>query len=104
MPETGRYRVADLPRLIGELRVNVCLIPSIWPETFCYVAEELLGLGMPVAVFDLGAPAERVRTSPRGVVLESMDPARIVGDLQVFWRSLQAANQAEPARPLVPAA
>ena len=104
VPETGRYRVADLPRLIGELRVNVCLIPSIWPETFCYVAEELLGLGMPVAVFDLGAPAERVRTSPRGVVLESMDPARIVGDLQVFWRSLQAANQAEPARLLVPAA
>ena len=61
IPQTGRYRAVDLPDLLAELGINVCLVPSIWPETFCYVAEELIRLGMPVAAFDLGAPAERLR-------------------------------------------
>jgi hypothetical protein len=36
-------------------------IPSIWPETYCYVLSAALRSGTQVAVFDLGAQAERVR-------------------------------------------
>ncbi|MGD9511807.1 MAG: glycosyltransferase [Geminicoccaceae bacterium] len=91
--QTGRYRAADLPELIERTGVNVCLVPSIWPETFCYVAEELLRLGMPVAVFDLGAPAERVRGAPRGLVLGSQEPARILAELQAWWATLARSSR-----------
>lgn len=98
IPETGRYRVAELPELLDRTGVNVCLVPSIWPETFCYVAEELLRLGMPVAVFDLGAPAERVRRAARGLVLSSQEPARMIAELQAWWQALAGRPGAlEPA-------
>ena len=67
-------------------------MPSIWPETFCYVAEELIRLGMPVAAFDLGAPAERLRDYPAGLVLTSREPALILGQLEAFWRALGSAG------------
>ena len=60
IPATGRYTVENLPGLLQQHGVNVCLVPSIWPETFCYVAEELMALRMPLIVFAGGAPAERV--------------------------------------------
>jgi glycosyltransferase involved in cell wall biosynthesis len=41
--------------------VGLCLLPSIWPETFSYVTQELMSLGVPLVCFDLGAPAECVR-------------------------------------------
>lgn len=98
VPATGRYRIAELPELLDRTGVNVCLVPSIWPETFCYVAEELLRLGMPVAVFDLGAPAERVRRAARGLVLSSQEPARMVAELQAWWQALAGRPGAlEPA-------
>ena len=92
IPQTGRYRAVDLPDLLAELGINVCLVPSIWPETFCYVAEELIRLGMPVAAFDLGAPAERLRDYPAGLVLTSREPALILGQLEAFWRALGSAG------------
>ena len=36
-----------LPHLIEQCSANVFLLPSIWPETFSYVAEELMRLGCP---------------------------------------------------------
>lgn len=96
--QTGRYRTADLPDLLAEHEITVCLIPSIWPETFCYVAEELLRLGMPVAAFDLGAPAERLRDHPLGLVLTSREPDRMLAELEAFWHGL-CANRSPVAVP-----
>ena len=96
IPRTGRYRTADLPDLLAAQSVNVCLVPSIWPETFCYVVDELLRLGMPVAAFDLGAPAERLRDHPLGLVLTSREPVRMLAELEAFWHGLCANRSPEP--------
>lgn len=70
---TGRYRREQLPDLIEAYGVDLALVPSVCPETFSYVTEECMQMGVPVAVFDLGAPAERVRNYEQGLVIEKID-------------------------------
>ena len=69
---TGRYKIEKLPDIINENKITEFLIPSICPETFSYTTDEIMQLGYPLTVFDLGAPAERVCDYPLGKVI-SMD-------------------------------
>jgi glycosyltransferase involved in cell wall biosynthesis len=89
--ETGRYRHEDLFVVISLFNIDVFLIPSISPETFSYTTEEIILAGKPLAVFNLGAPAERVRRYPKGLVLSSMDPAAALYELRRFARSIDGA-------------
>ncbi|MCO5978939.1 glycosyltransferase [Ideonella oryzae] len=57
----GRYDDAELQGLIAAEAPDLILIPSIWPETYCYVLSAALRAGRPVSVFDLGAQARRLR-------------------------------------------
>ena len=45
---------------------HLILVPSIWPETYCYVLSGALASGRAVAVFDLGAQAARTRAAGAG--------------------------------------
>ena len=56
----GGYERESLPDLLETYGVGVCVLPSIIPETFSYVTQELMHLEMPLVCFDLGAPAERI--------------------------------------------
>jgi glycosyltransferase involved in cell wall biosynthesis len=67
---TGRYKRERLPSLIKNHKIDIFLIPSIWPETFSYTTQEIMMMNMPLMVFNLGAPAERVKDYKRGVILE----------------------------------
>ena len=58
---TGTYRHEDLPDLIEAQRINLFFFPSICPETFSYVTEEMIRMDLPIVAFDLGAPGERLR-------------------------------------------
>lgn len=69
---TGTYRREDLPRLLEGSGASLVMIPSIWPETFSYTTSEAILLGYPVVCFDLGAPAERVRTFDCGMVVKDI--------------------------------
>ena len=77
----GTYQPDDLPAILRDRAIHVAWVPSIWPETYCYVADELMAAGVPLACFDLGAPPERVRNYARGLVLSGMDPAHAVSQL-----------------------
>jgi GT2 family glycosyltransferase len=76
---TGRYTREELPRLVADYGIDLFLIPSIWPETFSYTTQEIMMMQMPLMVFDLGAPAERVRTYEQGLILEDFEPDTIIG-------------------------
>ena len=39
--------------------LDVILMPSIWPETYNLVSDELANFGIPIVLFKLGAPYER---------------------------------------------
>jgi glycosyltransferase involved in cell wall biosynthesis len=89
--QTGGYDYAELPAFIEGSGANVMLFPSIWPETFSYVVQELMDMKLPIASFNLGAPAERLSSYPKGLVLDSMDPGRVLNDLISFHREVYLA-------------
>jgi glycosyltransferase involved in cell wall biosynthesis len=68
---TGRYTREHLPELLREHRVTVAVIPTPAPETFCFVLQELMQMGLPVAALDLGAQGRKVRAYEKGRVAET---------------------------------
>ncbi len=90
---TGPYQPCDLPSLIEKHRVNICLFPSIWPETFSFVCSELMELGMPLCCFGLGAQGERVAEYKLGNVINEINPrAAVEGVIQLFERLKVESN------------
>jgi GT2 family glycosyltransferase/glycosyltransferase involved in cell wall biosynthesis len=66
---TGRYVREDLVERVEGLGINVFLMPSIWPETYSYVTDELIAMNLPIVCFNVGAQAERISRYPKGLVL-----------------------------------
>lgn len=66
---TGPYRHNETQELIASLAPDLAFLPSIWPETWGFVLSEAWRAGLYSVVFDLGAQAERVRATGRGLVL-----------------------------------
>ncbi len=68
----GKYRREELPSLLKQYEVDVVFIASIWPETFSYTTEEAIRMGVPVASFDIGAPADRIKKYEKGIIISEM--------------------------------
>jgi len=66
----GRYFDNELLDRISAEDPHIVLVPSVWPETYCYVLSGALRSGRRIAVFDLGAQADRTRShDPHHLVL-----------------------------------
>jgi glycosyltransferase involved in cell wall biosynthesis len=75
---TGEFRPAEVVRLIEAQNASVAWLPSVWPETWCFTLSEAWSAGLSVVAFDLGAQAERIRRTGRGVLLPlGLPPAAI---------------------------
>lgn len=98
---TGAYNSdAEAIDLLLEQQPDLVFISSVWPETYCYTLSFALSLGIPVAVFDIGAQAERaaevswsVRLDPRLINA----PAKLSGvlmeiDIDRLWKDATSAN------------
>ncbi len=66
---TGEYREDEAEALIRAQDADLAFLPSVWPETWCFTLTHAWRAGLAVAVFDLGAPAERIRATGRGWLL-----------------------------------
>lgn len=66
----NEYVRDELPELVKQHEVDVFLLPSICPETFSFTCSEIIDMNLPVACFNLGAPAERVNRYEKGLVLD----------------------------------
>lgn len=84
---TGPYNTDQLPDLLERHGVNVGFFPSICPETFSYVTEEMIRMGLPILAFDLGAPGERVSTYDRGMVIPIESPDRIMDAVEKLYEA-----------------
>jgi len=93
---TGNYRREDLPGLIEAHRINLFFFPSICPETFSYVIEEMMLLGLPVVAFDLGAPGERLRSYGAARLVSDTSASAALAALVDYHEQL-AATQTTPA-------
>lgn len=72
----GRYNAKKLPRIMEKYQADIVFIPSIWPETFSYTTSEAISMALPVACFDMGAPAQRVHAYEYGLVLDEINPEK----------------------------
>ena len=68
----GRYKPEDIPDIFRENQIDIVFIASIWPETFSYTTQEVINMDIPVACFDIGAPAERVSKYEKGLIIPEM--------------------------------
>jgi glycosyltransferase involved in cell wall biosynthesis len=91
---TGQYKREDLPDLIEAHGINMFLFPSIWPETFSYVVAEMMALELPVVAFDLGAPAERLRSYRRARLCGEVGVESALETMLAFHRDLALGETA----------
>ncbi|HSQ79974.1 MAG TPA: glycosyltransferase [Casimicrobiaceae bacterium] len=96
---TGPYQREDLVDLIEAQRVNMIFFPSICPETFSYVVEEMLRLRLPIVAFDLGAPAERLRGQDNARLCAEVSADAALDTLVDFHRELAARALAVGTHP-----
>ncbi|MGO8949648.1 MAG: glycosyltransferase [Ktedonobacterales bacterium] len=66
---TGQYDREQVTDLIKQYAVDVVIVASNWPETYCYTLSDAWMAGVPVIVGPFGALAERVAESGAGVVV-----------------------------------
>ncbi len=86
---TGSYTHEELPNLMEKYAIDIVFLPSIWPETFSYVTEEVMLLDIPIAVFDLGAPPERVKKYKKGLIIKEINSNLALGKIQHFIKTLR---------------
>ena len=89
---TGTYRHGELVDLIEANGVNMFFFPSICPETFSYVTEEMILLGVPIVAFDLGAPGERLRSYGKSRLCSEVSARCALAALVDFHAQLAAAE------------
>ena len=68
-PVHGDYSLTDMPALTERYGITHWLIPSIWPETYCYTLHEALATRLPVLAFDIGAQGEAVQAAANGIAV-----------------------------------
>lgn len=83
---TGNYRPEQLPDILEAHGVNVGFFPSICPETFSYVTEEMITMRLPVLAFDLGAPGEKVTQYAFGRVIPLGSPKNILEAIEQLYQ------------------
>ncbi|MES2819535.1 MAG: glycosyltransferase [Pseudomonadota bacterium] len=87
--QTGPYRRDALPDLVEKHRIDIALLPSICPETFSFVAHEIVSLGLPLLCLDLGAQADLARSQQAGWVSSRQDGPGLLKELIAFDRHLK---------------
>ncbi len=94
----GAYDAAQLAAIVADC--DVAVFPSRARETFSFVVEEAIALGLPLVVSELGAPARRV--AGFGRVIAVADAAPLVATLTEFLdrpETLAAMRAALPPTP-----
>ncbi|MFM7289735.1 MAG: hypothetical protein ACKO6B_00700 [Planctomycetia bacterium] len=80
----GEYERRELPDLVERYGIQLALLPSICPETFSFVAHEVLSMGLPLMTLDCGAQADLARSHPLGRVATRTDGPGLLAELRTF--------------------
>jgi len=81
---TGEYDQAEVDDLIKQVDGDLFWFPAIAPETFSYTLTTAMSTNLNIVAFDIGAIAERLKASKRGVIhpIELMlEPERLAVEL-----------------------
>lgn len=85
---TGHYNREDVRNLLIENETDIIFISSICPETYSYTTSEAISSGLPVACFNIGAPAERVKLYDKGLIISQINPQIALDEIINFTKTL----------------
>jgi glycosyltransferase involved in cell wall biosynthesis len=98
----GAYQVEQIePRM---LRIDWCLVPSIWREAFGLVISEAWMFKRPVICSDVGSMAERIQHDVNGLHFQVADPRSLAAAMHRaatepgLWEKLSGATPQPPSR------
>lgn len=78
---TGTYQEEEAVALVKRQHADIAFFPAIWPETWCYALSIAWRSGLETVVFDLGAPAQRVKNTQRGSILSPLMTIPEINDM-----------------------
>lgn len=87
----GKYKREELPRLMEEYNIDIVFIPSVCPETFSYTTSEAMTMGLPVACFNIGAQAEKIKKYQKGLIISEINAQIALNDIINFIRKEKTA-------------
>ena len=102
--ETGYYKDdSEAWAKLEAARPHFAFFPSISPETHSYTLSIALAVGLPSVVFDIGAPAERLRALETGHILNfslamspsALNDALLALNLERLWEHRPVYKGAE---------
>jgi GT2 family glycosyltransferase len=85
---TGKYHEHEALSSLLMLQPHIVWLPSLWPETYSYTLSHALQAGLPVAAFDLGAIARRLRALGRDEGLMPLSLADRPGEVNALFLTL----------------
>lgn len=88
----GKYDPTQLPDLLHRYKINIGFLPSLCPETFSYVTQELMMLDLPMVCFDLGAPADRIRNWNKGMIIPEISAAAAWATIQKLYNDWNSSK------------
>jgi len=101
----GGYEVGQLAARMG--RIDWCIVPSVWWETFALVISEAWMFGHPVICSDIGAMRERVSHEVDGLQFSAGDARSLAATMRRaateagLWERLSDGVTPPPARELM---
>ena len=97
----GTYSNDQVQALIAAADPDLILIPSTWPETYCYTLSHALTSGRPVAGFDIGAIGTRLLEAARSGAAATPLPLALARDPARLLSTLEAAVGRQRPEPMV---
>ena len=78
----GRFNHDDIANVLNAKEINCFLMPSICPETFSYVTQEMMATGLPIITFNLGGQAQFISGYIHGSVVQSVNSILMFNELE----------------------
>jgi GT2 family glycosyltransferase len=73
----GRYQRYELQKLLIEKEINFLIIPSLWPETYAQVVDEVSNLGLPIICLSLGGIYDRFKDNNNFIFVDDFEQSSI---------------------------
>lgn len=90
LTRTNFYQREDLSSYLNLHKIDIIVILSLWPETFCYTLSEAIAYKRPVIVTDIGALGERTKQMQCGWVVSL---TQIVSDVAEILERIKTKSE-----------
>ena len=77
----GKYHQHELSEKLDLISPDFIMIPSIWPETYGFVADEVIENGFSLIAFNFGGIYERFKDTPNTHFIDLKSPKEIYASL-----------------------